>query len=377
MLQRLAARGLGSDAATSEDFAAVRALEGWEALAASVSGLPAAAVPDAAGKTAPSRPDAPAAAGRPAAPAVTSAVTANVAPVTADAAEPAVTGDARETLRVSAAPVVPVGLAYDRVSDRFLVGDREARRLTVVDGGSSRVANLVAARTAGFGRVGAFEIDVRQGDLWVVSSSGEGEARTATLHKLQLISGRVLYALPVPAERAPSEFVDVAVTAAGEVLALDAAGHRVFVVAPRARTIGAGVPVDVPDPTSLAPADGRVAYVAHSGGVRRVDLASGRGTAVQAGRGVDLIGIERLRWYRNGLMAVQRVAGGSYRVVRIGLDPTGRRVTGLAVLDRDLHMADPTAATLSGDRFYYLAASASGVSAAGEAEAVVKQVTAR
>ena len=62
------------------------------------------------------------------------------------------------------------GLAYDAVSRRFIVADREARKLTVVDEFSQHVANLASAQSAGFGSIAALEIDTRQGNLWVVST---------------------------------------------------------------------------------------------------------------------------------------------------------------------------------------------------------------
>ena len=72
----------------------------------------------------------------------------------ARATPPALSANLRFTLSLA-----PAGLAYDAVSRRFIVADREARRLTVVDEFSQHVANLASAQSAGFGSIAALEID--------------------------------------------------------------------------------------------------------------------------------------------------------------------------------------------------------------------------
>ncbi len=91
--------------------------------------------------------------------------------------------------------LTPTAIAHDAVSQRFLIADRKARRIAVVDGNSGHVATLVGAQGA-LGDIGGMAIDPRQGDLWVASATDDG----ATLHKLQLISGRVLSSVPLKLE---------------------------------------------------------------------------------------------------------------------------------------------------------------------------------
>ena len=81
----------------------------------------------------------------------------------------------------------PSALVHDAVSKRFIIADRKARRIAVIDGTTGQVATLVGAQ-GDLGEIGGITIDPRQGDLWVVSSGDDG----AQLHRIQLISGRVL-----------------------------------------------------------------------------------------------------------------------------------------------------------------------------------------
>ncbi len=324
MLTRLARRGIGTDAATDDDFRRVRALPGWQALAA----LAPAAAPSASGPA-------------PAAVLATGAASAHERK----------TGEGAEegTLHFSAPPFVAAGLAYDGVSRRFIAGDRGARKLVVIDEPSHHVANLAAAHSAGFGEITALEIDRHEGDLWVASAD-EG---SSTLHRLQLISGRVLYAVTPPGDAGPVRFVDVAVAPNGTVLALDAEGGRLYSLTHGSRTLRLVGRIEGDNPASVAPAGNGVAYVAWKAGITRVDVAARSAAAVKAGPHVDVSGLTRIRAYRNALVGIQKTAGAT-RAVRVRLNPAGTRALSLDVLDAAVSPSSEAAASINGDVLYYL-----------------------
>ena len=217
MLQRLAAMGVVTDAATSDDFSGVRALPGWTEFEASsaykkASGLRRPRGDDALHRR--SRADS----GRGSESRDVEAEAATTARVegpkpnqrSSRKTKPGAVGLSRRQKRVPPRPLIfsasglaAVGLGYDAVSGRFIVGDRKDRRLLVVGERSGRLASL-AGVDAGFDEVSAFEIDAVEGDLWVVSSSSQ--SRSSTLHKLQLISGRVLTSIPLPTDERPEPF---------------------------------------------------------------------------------------------------------------------------------------------------------------------------
>ena len=351
MLQRLAGMGVATDAATSDDFRRVRTLPGWADLGSNATGATAPPVPASAIESKPaapaSRSPAPAESARPKS---SETIPPPSEPAKAASGETAPPKAGDEAVRFETLPFTPAGLAYDAVSRRFIVADRRARRLAVVDEFSHHVANLASARSAGFGDIAAIEIDPRQGDLWVISADDEH----AMLHKLQLVSGRVL-ASYAPAERLnPVQLVDVAATADNGVLVLDRAGHRILQLRPRATALEAVVTLPDDGPATLAPAPDGSVYVARSTGISRVDLASRSVTELKAAKKIDLGNITKLRWHKDGLIAVQRQTD-SYRAVRIGLDRQGRAAS-LQPLGVSLSAIDPTAATISGGTLYYLAA---------------------
>ena len=255
MLQRLAAMGVVTDAATSDDFSRVRALPGWAEFEARINGMPVpekSPTPPTAPASAPAPKLAPTPATSPATkvpeepePAAKREPAAAEAPKTergtvdapkpepSKVAAPTAAPKAKPTSRApapltfSAPGLSAVGLAYDAVSGRFIVGDSKDRRLLVVGERSGRLASL-AGVDAGFDEVSAFEIDSVEGDLWVVSTSSQ--SRSSTLHKLQLISGRVLTSIPLSTDEGPGRFSDVAVTPQS-ILVLDGEGRRVYRVA--------------------------------------------------------------------------------------------------------------------------------------------------
>ena len=69
----------------------------------------------------------------------------------------------------------PAGLAYDSVSQRFVVGDLHGRKLMVVTNGADHAIDLVRDDSAGFRNIEAMVIDDRRGDIRVAYSVGYPE----------------------------------------------------------------------------------------------------------------------------------------------------------------------------------------------------------
>jgi len=339
MLDRLAALGVRPEVQNDPDFARVRALPGWAALAAKLALSDAAA---AASAPRPAAPPAPAT-GSPASSGAPSAATAGESGGREPAPAPAAGG-----LSFSAPGVEPFALAHDAVSRRFVLGDRKAHRLLIVDEVSRNVVNFVSAASAGFyEQLTAFTIDARRGDLWVASARGSGDAAESIVHKLQLVSGRALMEAHAPDRSGPIRFVAVAATPDGTVFAVDGRGARLFRLRPGARTFEPVMKLEVDGDAALAAMDDRVLYVGSARGLARIDTAARSATPVKSNE--DLGGFESLFSYAGTLVGVERVAG-SFLVVRVRLDSTGARVQARQVLATS---PSATAGALAADNFYY------------------------
>jgi hypothetical protein len=263
---------------------------------------------------------------------------------------------ADEALRIPGAVLGSAGFAYDRVSSRFIVADAGLRKLLIIDERSRHLIDLVTSASAGFYDITGFEIDPARGDLWVVSAESQAaagdRAPASALHKLQLVSGRPLTTVPVPADLGPCRLADVAVTPDGRVLMLDTAGTRVLRFRADTRTFAAVAALHMESPASLAPAGDRIVYVAHASGIARVDTATGAVQSLASSRDVPLGGFERIRWSRDSLVGVQRLSDGSQRAVRIKI--VDGRAAVVEIIDNSLSPTDQPVSTVSGDDFYFL-----------------------
>ena len=284
-------------------------------------------------------------------------------------------GAVEDALRFTAEPFRAGGLAYDAVSHRFLLGDRDGRKLRVAAEGLTQAVDLVRQQSAGFHEVRAVEIDARRGDLWVASADASGGA--AALHKLQLVSGRPLHTYPVTGDGAV-RLVDVAVSDGGTVVALDDGG-RVYRLRPGTAAAETAATVKGGAATSLAlDGAGDVAYVAHAGGIVRVDLASGAATALTAPANVVLTGIERLRVHRGGLAAIQARPDGTRQVLRYELAASGRAVRAVTTFDVTIPAeAGPVFTAVVGDDLAFVGTGTGGTTGAAAAEFAVRRVRLR
>jgi hypothetical protein len=368
MLGRLAEMGVAADVTASDEFQVVRTLPGWPAVealiaaaerhiptdslkASSAPSPPAGADLPAPPPGAPSASRAPVVAPRPASPSASSASSAS------SVSSSSSLFTAVDAVRVPAAALSPTGLSYDRVSGRFVVADRHARKLVIIDERSRHVVDLVGAESAGFHEITALEIDPRRGELWVVSAAtpGTDSQPVSVLHKVQLVSGRPLAALPLPEAFGAARFDDVAVSEGGTVFVLDGLGGRIFRLGTDQHTfVVVAAAVGLGSPTSIAPSDDRTVYVAHADGIVRLDVATGAVTPLSGPRDVQLTGFERLRWDRDSLIGIQRLPDGTRRVVSIRLSRAGGRPVSMDVIAPDVSMPDPMAATLSEHVFYFV-----------------------
>ena len=138
---------------------------------------------------------------------------------------------------------------------------------------------------------------------------------------------------------------------------LDAAGGRVFRLAPRTTTLRMACRLRLDHPVSLALAGDRaaIAYVAYAAGLARVDLATGRSTRVAASKSLRLDGLERIRFDSGHIVGTQRGEDGIRHVVSIRI-AGGAAPRALAVerLDSVDAVAGGTLTALSGDDVYFL-----------------------
>jgi hypothetical protein len=108
--------------------------------------------------------------------------------------------------------------------------------------------------------------------------------------------------------------------------------------------------------TGLTLAGDEVAYVAHAGGIVRIDLTKKRSDGVKGTHGIKLEGLEWIGHFENSLLAVQRRPDGTLAAMRIRLDRNGRS----AVAVDTFGAAASKGAAVLGDTFFYISSLANG-----------------
>jgi hypothetical protein len=168
-----------------------------------------------------------------------------------------------------------------------------------------------------------------------------------------------------PTDGPPLNLTDLAVTPGGTVLAIDNANGRLLMLKPNAAGLEPVVQLKVDGATSVtATSDEDIVFVAHEAGIARVDRRTKTVSNVAASSGIQFGRIERLRWHRNRLIAVQVTDDGTRRVVRFDLNRSGRSITAATELDAKIPAAaGPTFATVAGDELSYLVVENDGSSA--------------
>jgi hypothetical protein len=321
MLRRLADMGVAlPEVETLEDFWRVRALPTWPELLEQLQR---------------SR--------RGGSPAVTPTSLASPLP---DAMERSVPRQA--SLRIPAA-LSPRAMVYDSVSRRFVFSDERTDGLKVVDEPTGALTSLTSAGRAGFQRSPAMAIDYRRGDLWVIEGVTNGEPARA-IQRLQLSSARELYRVVLPAALGPTRLTSLAVTPRGAVLVLDAEGRRLLQAAPDARAFELHSNLaTLSSPTALALGASGAIYVAHAGGIARVNT-TGAPTPLRATGNLSLHGIEWLGSDERSLLALQRRPDGVLAAVRLRVSARGDAVVALDVFGS----ADSPAAAIADHALHYI-----------------------
>ncbi len=369
MLTRLADRGIvHPEVETLNDFSRMRTMAGWPKLLERMHSTASAAPPSPAPPptAAPASPAPPPAAPPPPAraskrPAVPAPPSARVSKSPAAPAAPSasrLSNDAGEA-PPAAVPLEgiiplpstvgpPVAMAYDRVSSRLIVADDSTGTLKVVSEVSGNEVDLVSRGWGGGYHSNALVIDSKRGDLWVVGTR-IGEASGSVVHRVQLISGRLLYSVPLSEDSGASRFAAVAL-ASSSVFVLDAEGGRIFELPAGAKALRLRTAVAERDLTGITLASETVAYVAHSGGILRIDLATKKSESVKGSAGLALGGIDWIGYFENSLLAVQRRPDGSMAAVRFRFDRRGRTLTAVDTFGA----AAATGAALLGDTFFFV-----------------------
>lgn len=271
-------------------------------------------------------------------------------------------GEGKVAITLKDAPELIESVAFDAKRKRFLVGSvRTGEILSVSKDGKTQVF-AKPATTPGLMSVFALASDDARGFLWVGTAGAPQyvnhkpvELGFGALLKLDLASGKLIEAYPLPADGVPKNFGSIAVASKGTVYATDALSNVVYQVqGGKLRTL-----FNVPGSTSLrgiaiSPDEQFLYFADYELGLRVADLGKSEVRELSLA-GQNLGGIDGLYFYKDRLIAVQNGTIPT-RIIRIEFETDRFKIKGVQPLEanKDL-MALPTFGTIAGDDFYFIA----------------------
>jgi sugar lactone lactonase YvrE len=271
------------------------------------------------------------------------------------ASEPKVTG-APVAFRLPDARFLPEGIAYDPKGARFFIGSVAERR--ILERTKSGKYREFSTAEDGLKSVLGLRVDAARNLLYAVSTNAFARApdempeNALFVYDLATRRLRDRY-VAVEAE----SFNDVAVSADGRVAVTDSGTGAVYRLDPQMHDLLLIVPPGgFPSANGIDfAADGRHLFVAHATGIGLVDLEGETLARLPQPDDVVAGAIDGLYLHGDDLIGVQNVICPG-RVLSLHLDATGRRITGMTVLQAyHPSLDEPTTGTIIGNDVYVIA----------------------
>lgn len=263
--------------------------------------------------------------------------------------------------------VLPESIAYDSIKNEFYIGStRKGKVIKISKDGS--FADFIAPRQEGLWMIIGMKIDSKRRILWVCSSGGDNligyqykdnkEGRPAGIFKFNLDTGKLIkkYVLDTPGE--VHFFNDLVLTGNGDLyithMFSEHSLYSITVDRDRLEKVITLDPIKYPNGLTLSDDESNL-YIAHSGGISIIDLATKNMNTVRVPESAKISGkesIDGLYFHHNSLVGIQP---GINMVQRLSLDQTGSEIIKSEALEINHPMMNnPTTGVLIKDELYYI-----------------------
>lgn len=315
-LAEVARRRVSMDLAADEDFASIRATEGYRQAAAAMAALRAERI----------------------------------------------SSGALRAFTIPEKGLVPEGVAYDSVSKAFFVSSIRRRTIFRVSP-DGRVSPFVAPARDGLRSAAGMGVDPKRRTLWVASQAlpsmdryVKGQALSSAVFEYDVDNGRLRKEHRPPQTGEAPGFDDLTVAPDGRVFVNDGRNPRVWTIAP-----GGRLEVFVEDNAmggtqglAVSP-DGKTLYASDYRGLVTIDVATRRVARLAPPDDLALNGIDGLVYAKGGLVAILNGIQPN-RVIRLDLTPDGLGISRGRILEMNHPDFDePTLGAVAGDALYFTA----------------------
>jgi len=257
---------------------------------------------------------------------------------------------------------VPEGIAVTTGPTLYLGSIRHGTVLRIIEGEQARL--LSRPGDSGHWSVFGMQPD-GQGQLWFASAAvaqmadvpAQQVGRTG-LFRLDTASGKITHRALLPADDREHVLGDVLLASDGALYTTDSLTGMVYRYRPDTQAFEPLVvegALNSPQGLAFDRSQGGLYLADYTGGVYRLDFASGALTPLDAPADISLYGVDGLYRHGNSLIAIQNGLR-PHRVVRWELNPDGDGVISATVLAMNLPQFDePTLGAVLGDSFYFVA----------------------
>lgn len=267
----------------------------------------------------------------------------------------AVIANAPVAFRVEDKTFGPEGIAYDPKSKHFFMGSVSQRRLVRIS---------ASGKIAPFSRPGdelqqvlGVAVDGKRRLVYAVSTNALNNAKPPhnSVFAFDIASGKRLREYRVPQA---GQLNDVAIAPNGDLYATDSRSGAVWrITTGQSETVTPFVPAGALGGSNgiTFSADGKMLYVAHSMGVVRVDVASGKLERLAPPARQTVAGIDGLYLWKGDLIGIQNLTNPG-RMIRMKLNTAGTEITQVETLQSHHNPAFslPTTGALAGNAVYVI-----------------------
>ena len=232
--------------------------------------------------------------------------------------------------------LIPEGIAYDAVGQRFFLGSVAQHKVIVTDG-KGEVHDFSKAGDQ-LDAVLGLSVDSAHGCLYAVSTNGFEESGKKGSRNMvvryDLKAGRLTDRFTAPEA---AQLNDLTVAPDGTLYATDSEAGSLFRKKPdETKLLLFGEKGKLPGANGIILSSDGTLYVTLSTGIARVDTKTGEPVRLPQPDTVATGGCDGLYWYDGDLVGIQNTTNPG-RVIRVALSDKGTRISGLTVLQSHQH----------------------------------------
>ena len=263
---------------------------------------------------------------------------------------------AQEAVTLIDATLIPEGITYDAISQRFFIGSLSQNKVIqfTIEGMEQ---DFITDPSVQLASVLGMKVDTAQQVLWLCSSSEQDKStEKGGLYGFNLEDGKLFK--KVPYAKNENHLLNDLSLIGQSIYVTDSEAGKLYATSPpyeQLKTIDLGFPLVYPNGITAHPS-GSYLFIADALGITRLDLQTQKAQRINGNNKTHLNLIDGLYWYKKGLVAIQGVDATHTRIVQFRLDQKMESVKKVMIRQTEHPLFDiPTTGVIIGKVFYFIA----------------------